>query len=485
MKEDKTSKKFWLVFGVYLLLSILLFDPKLHTGGDNARYIILGESLSRFAGFSDLHLPGTPPHTQYPFGFPLLLVPWLWVFGANLVLLKMVPLLCGLGAFVFFGLLMRRLLNKHYLWPMLIFATTPILIEYNHWLFSEMPFIFFSLAGLYFLSRSNEARRYFFLGSLCTVYAYFIRTAGITLIIGVALALAAKKDWKHLVIFAVVFLVPFGLWQYRSSRIPQEWSYFQQLMARDPYHPDAGSVSAADMVMRIISNFSLYLFSVLGSSLLPKLPGPFLEGLAGVAIFALVVHAFILRIRRLDFIDFYFLAALALLMVWPRVWSGDRFLLPVLPLVVIYVFVSSKALFEKLRLKHGLIGLVAVFVLINSLFIVPAMGRGFRSDYPIGWRQYFEVCRWARANVPAGAVIMARKPEFVYFLSGHQSMLYSFTRDEIQLASEIDKVDFILFDTMFGQTTEFLLPVIEKTPERFPIVYQTTRPEFYLLRVLK
>lgn len=485
MKEDKGNREFWLLLTVYVVLSILLFDPKLNTGGDNARYVILAESLSRFKGFLDLHLPGSPAHTQYPFGFPLLLVPFMWLFDKKFVILKLIPLLCGVGSFIFSYLLTKKIFRREWLLPVLVFVSTPILIEYNHWLFSEMPFIFFSLGSLYFLTRHREAKKYFYLGTFFAVYAYFIRSAGITLILGIALALAYKKDWKNLVIFAVIFLIPFALWQYRNSRIPQEWSYLQQLMSKDPYHPDAGTASALDLLNRIGSNFSLYLFSVLSLSLMPKVAGPLFAGLIGVVVFCGVVQALILRLKRLDFIDFYFLFALALLLVWPRVWSGDRFLLPVLPLVILYIFISARSLFEKLKFRYGLTVFAGLILVVNLFFIVPAIGSGYRTDYPIGWRHYFEVCRWAKANIPAAAVIMARKPEFVYLFSGRRSSLYSFTKDEGRLAGEISGVDFILFDGMFSQTIEFLLPIIRKQPERFPIVYQTARPECYLLKVLK
>ncbi len=486
-RKNNEHLKIYLLIIIYAVLSVVLFDPKLHTGGDNVRYLILTESLSRFKGFLDLHLPGTPPHTQYPFGFPLLLVPLFWIFGKNVVILKLVPFFCGIGALWFFIQLMRRLLVKEWLYPALAFIFTPILIEYNHWLFSEMPFLFFSLGSLYFLTRYRERALFFILGSLFAVYAYFIRTAGITLILGIAVSLLYRRDWKKLLLFAVIFLVPFGLWQYRNSRIPQEWSYFQQLVAKDPYNREAGIINFYDFITRIRENLSLYLFNIVGSAFFPVISMQFVQGLIGLIFLVCFIAGFIIRRRILDFIDFYIVFALALLLAWPRVWSGDRFLLPIMPILLFYLSFSLARLFDQLKLRFGLQAVIALFILINLFKIIPSLGAGFSSKYPIDYQRYFEVCKWVRENTPTGSSIVARKPEFVYFFSNRKSFLYTFSYDEDRVLKDILNADYVLLDNfMWTATTQkYLLPVVRRNVALFTVEYQTPPPEFYLLRVLR
>jgi len=487
MKEDKTNKRVWLVFGVYLLLSILLFDPKLHTGGDNARYVILAESLSRFRGFLDLQMPGTPAHTQYPFGFPLLLVPFLWLFGKSYVILKMVPLLCGLGGFVFFYLLMRRVLARHWFYPVLFFAFTPILIEYNHWLFSEMPFLFFSLGSLYFFSRYREKALFFVLACAFAVYAYFIRTAGISLVAGIGMTLVYKREWSRFLIFAVIFAVPFGLWQYRSSRIPQEWSYIDQLLSKDPYNPESGRLNFWGMLGRIKTNFLTYLFAIVGISFFPALKVPAVSVIVGLLFLGAVVYGLVSRRKRLDFIDFYLVFSLGNLLVWPSVWSGDRFLLPIMPLLLFYLIGGLARVLARLKLRYGLVGAGGLFILLNLFAIVPALGRGFSTGYPVDYQRYFEVCDWLGRNTAENSVVVARKPEFVYLIAGRQSVLYPFSYDGVKVLGVLVNSDYVILDNFLWTATSrrYLGPVIEQNPERFELVFQTPRPEFYLLRVLK
>ena len=97
---------------VNLLACLALFDPKPHTGGDNASYIILAQSILRTGdGYSDNITTDQPrPHTQYPFGYPLLLAPLVAVAGADFVVLKFLSVAFAVASVGLFSLLLRRIL---------------------------------------------------------------------------------------------------------------------------------------------------------------------------------------------------------------------------------------------------------------------------------------------------------------------------------------------------------------------------------------
>src|SRR4030042_1240915 len=82
-----------LILGLNLLLSLLMFDPKLNGGGDNATYISLAETILHPAyGYS---LPFDPEHKPFvlaPFGYPLLLSPLIALFNHNFIVLKLASL---------------------------------------------------------------------------------------------------------------------------------------------------------------------------------------------------------------------------------------------------------------------------------------------------------------------------------------------------------------------------------------------------------
>ena len=163
-KHDKKSKNRFLLIlvGIFLLLSFLLFDPKLFTGGDNAVYAILGQSIARGKGYKDLYLPDEQPHTQYPFGFPLLLTPLILVFGMNTIMLKCLVLLTGVAAFYFMCRICTSLFKEKSYVPLVMFISIPIFAIYSHWILSEMPFLFFSLSAIYLLMKASSGKQHFY-----------------------------------------------------------------------------------------------------------------------------------------------------------------------------------------------------------------------------------------------------------------------------------------------------------------------------------
>jgi hypothetical protein len=112
-----------LVLFIYCALSILLFDPKLSTGGDNAIYIILAESISTGKGYKNIYMPDEPEHTQYPFGFPLLLALFMLIFGSNILGLKVFILLFGCGATYFMYKISSYLIKQTHMLVMLFYLS--------------------------------------------------------------------------------------------------------------------------------------------------------------------------------------------------------------------------------------------------------------------------------------------------------------------------------------------------------------------------
>lgn len=109
--EGWLEKRFlvYVIVGLGFSLAMLLFDPKLYTGGDNATYLCLAKSLLAGDGYKDIYMPEEPPHTQYPPGYPLLLAGIMLFTGDNLFLLKMFSVLLFLGSLlIFFAFLKQR-----------------------------------------------------------------------------------------------------------------------------------------------------------------------------------------------------------------------------------------------------------------------------------------------------------------------------------------------------------------------------------------
>lgn len=83
---------FWTIIGLNLLFSILLFDAKISTGGDDSGYL---ERAHRFLKGGDF------PWYQGPLYQLVLLIP-LSVWGLNIVMAKIFSILFSLLAVIFF-----------------------------------------------------------------------------------------------------------------------------------------------------------------------------------------------------------------------------------------------------------------------------------------------------------------------------------------------------------------------------------------------
>ncbi len=64
---------------VTLLMGAWTFDSKLSLSGDNTEFISLARSLAQGEGLSHINSPDPQPATKYPFAFPLMLAPLVWL----------------------------------------------------------------------------------------------------------------------------------------------------------------------------------------------------------------------------------------------------------------------------------------------------------------------------------------------------------------------------------------------------------------------
>jgi len=497
---SKRNLNVWILL-IYIILSILLFDPKLFTGGDNARYIALAESLAKGKGYKEIYSPEESPYTLYPPGFPLLLVPIYTIFNCNILLLKLVSFLCGIGTFLFSFLIFKIIFKNKYLPPLLLNLFLPILITNNHWILSEIPYLCFSLGGIYFFLKSLEDKSpniFFILCAIFSTYAFLIRSAGITLIGAITIFLLYKRQFKRAALFLLIFLAVFIPWSLRNASIPGAKTYEYWFLKKNPYLEESPQIGFNDLLRRVGYNVNLYIFTVFPLSILSGIISKEILAMAGLLLIALVIIGLIIRFKKVDFLDLYIIFSGIVIITWPEVWSSDRFLLPILPVLIIYIFLGLFWLETKIKSKYFVSVVTAIFIFVNLLEIIPqaktsitnniAYVNGDRyAGYTPDWRRYFETIEWIKINIPNDKIIIARKPEFVYLLSHHKSFCYPFTNNRDKIKESITKCDYILYDNFFwtGTTYRYLRPVLEENLENYELIFQTRRPEFYLLKIKK
>jgi len=460
-----------------------MFDPNLYTGGDNVVYLTLAKSMATGQGYTDIYKPLQPQHNQYSIGLPLLLVP----FWNSMITAKIMIMLFGLGCLIFFYKLCKEIFKKDFWLLMAMFITTPILIFYNHYILTEIPFLFFVLGSLYFASiydrRSDLAP---IVGAiLMAVGACFIKGMGLGLLAGLGLYLLMKKQYKWFMVSVIIGLIIVLI----NGKTP----YLTQLLAKDPYNLSLGTIAVSDLFSRIWQNIVVYLSQVLPQALYSTMP-KWLTGIYSFILTGILGYGGYKLFKKSKVLFCYLVPMTLIILLWQPVWSSDRFLIPIIPIVLIMIYMVLKYV----RIERSL--LVMLFVLIGMGFNISHYIIQFRqtvedniayikgdeyAGYPLEWQNYFETIKQLE-KIDNDAFVIARKPEYVYWLSGRKSDCYLMDNDIMKIQKHLQDYEYVIIDgfTWTNTTIRYLVPALRYNSfgENYWIIYQTEEPVFYLLR---
>ena len=190
----------WLlgILVIGLTASILSFDIKPSVDGDDTSYVLSAMQI--------VHSGHLPVGFRTP-GYPIVLSLFIWIFGVNLVLLKVTSLLFFLGIIISLFFIFRNRLQPIVLSSLLLLiAINPLMLKYSHQTFSEILFTLLLIWTIHFiiLASEKESTRYVIIAALLTMVSFYMRIAGVT-IAGVAvLFFAYQRRWKQLFIYVTI-----------------------------------------------------------------------------------------------------------------------------------------------------------------------------------------------------------------------------------------------------------------------------------------
>lgn len=493
-----------IILSLHIVFCIFLFDPKHDIGGDNAIYLSLAKSLVSLKGYRDIYKPDEPLHTKYPPGYPLILsIIILFTDIRNAIPFKILNIIFSTLSIIIFYLLFKNRLKGFLFYSfLLLIALNPTYIEYSHKILTEIPFIFFSFLTLYLCdiySKKNNLKLLILISILST-FPYYLRTAGIVLVVSIFLFLLLNKKYKDLIIYSIIVLVLITPWIIRGSRIGGEGGYKSQLLAKNSYDLSSGTITFKDFLVRVGQNLMIYPFEIIPRFFLPfliNIKSNLFFIISGVIFLSLILLGIIKGFNRRNLLFIiYFIFFFGLCIIWPSVWSSDRFLLPLLPLIFFFFFISIDWIKKKLKIKEDLIYYIIFSLLIISAFIniVPSSFKNFLmlsgyiqgnkySGYSADYIRFYETAEYARKHTSENSKFLVRKPELFYLASGRKSFCYPFINDENKIMESINKTDYIVIDAFYwtGTTRRYLLPVIMKNPEKYLIFYKSPSPETYIL----
>ena len=482
----------WSLLAAALVVAAALvigaFNPAPHSGGDNAAYVSLAHALVEGQGYADAYDPLGAKHTKYPPLFPLLLAALVAMGAVTWVAFKVgvaVATVSGVG--VTFLWAERRLGPWRAFSLAVLVAASAGVVYYSHWILSDPVFVLLIFTALWSLERCEQKNwdaRWIAFGVAAALGAYFTRSAGIALLVAVLGWLLLRRRFKTLGWVGAAFAVPAFLWWLRG-RVGGVGDYADEFWLVDPYQPGLGTVGIGGLVARAMENGVGYVArhvpaAVVGSQ------GAWLIVL-GVALVGAAVHGWVLEGRKkVGVAELFVPLYVGLILVWPEVWGGDRFVLPVLPLLFLY---GSVALERWTARLGGGARVVAAGAFV--LLLLPALGSwlgavrearacsvaievgGPFACYGTRVTEFVGAAAWMGGALPEGSVVMTRKPRIFYVMSaGVPSRTFPFDPDaDVQLAAA-DAVGarYVLLDRWDGQAARFVGSAVRERPGAFCFV---------------
>ena len=492
----------------HVLLCAVLFEPKIHTGGDSVTYVLLAESVLTWGDGYSLSIDPGPAqvHTKYPPAYPTMLAPLVAIFGRNFVVLKLLSVVMTATSVLLFCRYARRGREPvPWFCVAAAFAVSPGVIDYSRWMLSEAPFLLFTLLTLWQLERDRENEgmgRPFWLALLAAIASFYTRTIGAVLLVAASLSYLVRREWRKFFVHGVLgagLTIP---WLVRG-RLAQGTAtpYLEEFVLRNIYDPEAGHLGFTGMVGRFFENGRLYASRELPRALAGS-DSSWADALPVVALAVVVcclaLVGLVRAMRRrpgapeLDFV----LTCMAIMLFQSSV-NDVRYLVPLIPLVLVYMSDGASALTRASRgflprlFPVFLTGALAVLALGAQAARFPAnidMIAQYRAGdryagYHPAWTTFFEAAEWVKSNTPADASVTVRKPRLFNALADRRALVYPFSTEADSVLRVVRGTEYVVIDALFPTTRRYLLPALRQELDDFNLVHQTREPTTLILEV--
>jgi hypothetical protein len=511
----KSGLPIFLLLTISILLGIHVFDEKIDMNGDNTSYYALAKSLSQFKGYVDSFGLKYTPHSHFPPGYPFILAPFMWI-STNLMFIKSISTLFYAITIVLGYLLLNHFNPNNRLqnfFISLVLATNYHLLKYSTIIMSEMALIMTNMIFIFIFSQNKNKWKDDFkpdlsliLLSFIGILAYHIKTLAIPLIGSAFIFFLLNRKFKlasKYLILNIIFFLPYFI---RNKIQGVKGGYLGELVKINPYRPELGNLDFSGFIDRIGTNLVRYIgkeiphgilaFSEVSSQNTP----PAINIIFGTIGIAIILFGWWKLEKIRAFILMYLGGSFIILLVWPEVWFGIRFMLSLIPLLIILFslgIIHILSLKPFIKIKNWLFyPIFSLFIALNIGWVqeeplskptVKFLNAYSKADYPNNFKNYIDVAQWAKNNLPKGTPIACRKPGIFHTFYDGPALGYPQVPDQnefIRLLVE-NQTYFIVIDQLgYSSTARFVVPVVQNNPELFRVIYKTEKPETYLVEFL-
>jgi hypothetical protein len=422
------------ILAAHIALAWLGRSAGIATGQDDVEYIVLSRSLQQ-GSYSELMRVDAPVHAQYPPGYPALLAVWSLVTGEGYDALVALSLLLSASTLGLLFLALRRRFSES-----VALCSAAVLAVNPHWtaaagtIGSEIPYAFFATLALVLAARTRTERGPQLFAITTAIAAALTRSIGMTLLLGLGVHWLLERRWKTLLWFAAACALTIGPWMLWTTVAPEQRigvSYIAEIRAIDGNTP-----WTLPLPQRIVEHARWYAMTGLPWSLaLPTIPGTPVDNALALALLAVTgIAGAVVFVARWRPALFYAIAYAGLLLVW--LWPAERFVIPLLPLVVPMILAGTFSILGRWNGRAGFAG-IAAFALVlatsgavQSLERVREQSRCRTGSVPSAeclepdQVSYFEALRWIETNLPQDAVILTAKNGALYWYTGRRTISY-------------------------------------------------------------
>ncbi|HEX6558150.1 MAG TPA: hypothetical protein VF021_01780, partial [Longimicrobiales bacterium] len=250
-----------------------------------------------------------------------------------------------------------------------------------------------------------------------------------------------------------------------------------------PYNPAAGRIHLLDLFSRMRENGAHYMTRHLPILLFG------VEGLllVSVLVVALASYGWIRQLRHPGVAELFLPLYLGLLLVWPAVWSGERFLLPALPFLLFYAgdglvrltwLVSRNAARVPAAVAALMLIAFGVPATSQAIDVGTACTRLYRAGdryacTPDQYKDYYKIAELAPRVLPPGSAVLSRKARSFYIIGGVPGRPYPLSDDSRKFFAEAAsaRAQYVVFDRLDALADAYLAPVLLGNSNAFCIMF--------------
>jgi hypothetical protein len=482
---------------------------------DDGIYLSTAKSIAEGTGYRLINLPESPMQTKYPILYPLLLS-MIWKiypqFPQNIHLMQLMTSMLGSIAIC---LCYLYFVNLNYCSRYIAFTSCLTCITSSSFqyfstnLLSEVPFLFLTVLNLWAIDKNaekdvNSKHFEYFLGIFLAL-PFLCRTIGIAVIISGLMFFRQRVEsirWLTLgVLSAVLPWVVFSFSAKRDLLINPEIGYYTDyfgwfLNFGPPFLVNVIIINLIHIFNQSVS-LAAELFLVLYKSTEYKI-----ILIIWFSLGIIVWGKTIFYRNKANFLKWFLYSYFLAILIWP--WAPGRFLIPILPFLIIALY-SSIALLLKKALGSKISTLtisifISVFIITNLYFTNEDANANKNCNYPImkhsldrvKWESFEKIFEWIKINTSTEDIIAYGIDPMAYLYTGRKAIRPFVTRPsslfygdqypatgnikDLCLILDFYKVKYLVQTAMpgFGEEEPFnrlLNEILEQYPDCLKTVY--------------